>query len=203
VLQEGTFERIGSAKPIQSDFRVIAATNKNLDVEVKNHSFRQDLFYRLNVFPIYAPPLRERKEDIRLLATHFVEKYSRKLGKRIRRVPADEMKKLFDYNWPGNVRELEHFIERAAIFSDQREINFSGLGQTPNRSVEGVDEGGVSLLLQDVERKHIEKVLNMTRWRVSGPRGAAAILGLKPATLFFRIRKLGIEGPPRTRSSAN
>jgi transcriptional regulator with GAF, ATPase, and Fis domain/tetratricopeptide (TPR) repeat protein len=203
VLQEGTFERLGSAKPILSDFRVIAATNKDLDIEVEKRSFRQDLFYRLNVFPVYVPALRERKEDIRLLAHHFVEKYSRKHGKRIRRVPADEMKKLFEYEWPGNVRELEHFIERAVIFSDKREISFSGLGQTASLSAQEVDANGASLLLQDVERIHIEKVLNMTRWRVSGPKGAAGILGLKRATLFFRMKKLGIKDPTRTQSPAD
>jgi transcriptional regulator with GAF, ATPase, and Fis domain len=195
VLQEGNFERFRSAKPIQSDFRVVAATNKDLLLEVEKRSFRHDLFYRLNVFPIYAPPLREWKEDIRLIAGHFVEKHSRRLGKRARRIPAEEMKKLLEYGWPGNVRELEHFVERAVILSDERGIRFSPAEQSPVSSTQGSDESETSLLMEDMERKHIERILNMTRWRVCGPKGAAVILGLKATTLFFRMRKLGIASP--------
>jgi transcriptional regulator with GAF, ATPase, and Fis domain len=194
VLQEGTFERLGSAKPIQSNFRVIASTNKDLHLDVEKGTFRQDLYYRLNVFPIYVPPLRQRKDDIPPLAHLFVDRYSRKLGKRIRRIPADEMKRLLDYNWPGNVRELEHFIERAVILSDGHGISFAGLEYVPTNGIPAEDSHGTATLV-DLERKHIEKVLSSTNWRVSGPYGAASILGLKATTLFARMRKLGVKRP--------
>lgn len=191
VLQEGTFQRLGSAKPIKSNFRVIAATHKNLPIEIEKGTFRQDLFYRLNVFPIYIPPLRERKDDIPLIANYFIEKLSRKMGKRIRRVPNEELKKLLSYHWPGNIRELEHFIERCVILSNGNTISFSGLDHTLTHSISGNDQPMLSLA--DMEREYIEKILNATHWRVSGPKGAASILGLKPTTLFFRIKKLGIK----------
>ena len=127
VLQDGAFERLGSAKPIQSDFRVIAATNKDLSLEVEKGTFRQDLYYRLNVFPVHVPSLRERKEDIPLIGHHFVDKFSKKMGKGIRRIPGEELKKLMEYHWPGNVRELKHLIERAVILSDGSRITFSSL----------------------------------------------------------------------------
>lgn len=193
VLQEGTFERLGSAKPIQSDFRVIAATNKDLSAEVEKGSFRQDLYYRLNVFPIAIPPLRDRKEDIPLMAHHFIDKFSRQMGKRIMRIPNEELKKLLGYHWPGNIRELEHFIERAVILSDGNRISFSGLDHTLAHSISGDDLPMVSLV--DMEREYIEKILNATHRKVSGPNGAASILGLKPTTLFFRMKKLGIKKP--------
>ena len=194
VLQEGTFERLGSAKPISSNFRVIAASNKNLYMEVEKGAFRQDLFYRLDVFPIHIPPLRERREDIVLLANHFVDKYSRKFGKRIRRVPVNEMKKLLDYHWPGNVRELEHFIERAIIFSDGHHISFSEVGYGPKHEGAGNIEPR-AVALADVERNHIRQVLQQTEWKIYGRDGAATILGLKPSTLQSRMIKLGIKRP--------
>jgi transcriptional regulator with GAF, ATPase, and Fis domain len=193
VLQEGAFERLGSAKPIHSDFRVIAATNKDLHEEVEKGAFRQDLFYRLNVFPVHIPPLRERKEDIPSIAHHFIDKFSRKMSKRIRRVPQEELKKLIEYHWPGNVRELSHFIERAVILSDGNRISFSGLHHTYAHRVPGEDVSMVSLA--DLERDHIEKVLNATYWKISGPNSASLILGLKPTTLLFRMKKLGIKKP--------
>jgi len=190
VLQEGMFERLGSAKPIQSDFRVIAATNRDLHMEVEKGTFRQDLFYRLNVFPIYIPPLRERKDDIPLMARHFIDGFSRQMGKAIRSVPAEELKKLMEYHWPGNVRELKHVVERAVILSAGNRISFSALDHaTGNRSV---IEDATTRSLAEVERDYISKVLSDTHWRISGPQGAASILGLKPTTLLFRMKKLGI-----------
>jgi transcriptional regulator with GAF, ATPase, and Fis domain/tetratricopeptide (TPR) repeat protein len=192
VLQEGALERLGSAKTIESNFRVVAATNKNLRLEVEKGGFRQDLYYRLNVFPIYVPPLRERKEDILLLAHHFLDKYCRKLGKRIRRIPPGETKKLLDCPWPGNVRELKHFVERAVILSDGLEISFSAFEYA---STNGIPPKGFHnpVTLFDFERGHIENVLRSANWKVSGSHGAASMLGLKASTLFARMKKLGIK----------
>ena len=191
VLQEGMFERLGSAKPIQSDFRVIAATNRDLHREVEKGTFRQDLFYRLNVFPIYIPPLRERKEDIPLMARHFVGAFGRQMGKAIRTTPPEEMKKLLEYHWPGNVRELKHVVERAVILSAGNKLSFSGLDHgSGTRSA--IEDGGARPLAE-VEKEYISKILNDTHWRISGPLGAASILGLKPTTLLFRMKKLGIK----------
>jgi transcriptional regulator with GAF, ATPase, and Fis domain len=190
VLQEGIFERLGSAKPIRSSFRVIAATNKDLSAEVEKGNFRQDLYYRLNVFPIRVPPLRERKEDIPLLAHHFVDKFGKKMGKVIRRIPAEALRTLMNYHWPGNVRELSHFVERAVILFDGSGITFPELCQTSGIITQG--ESFISESLEDIERRHIEKILNTTRWKISGPKGAASILGLKRTTLLARMKRLGI-----------
>jgi transcriptional regulator with GAF, ATPase, and Fis domain len=193
VLQEGTFERLGSAKQVRSNFRVIAATNKDLRTEVDRGMFRQDLYYRLNVFPIHIPPLRERKDDITPLAHHFMEKYQKKLGKKLRPPSAQELRKLVDYHWPGNIRELEHFVERAVILSDGYTISFSGLRQaTP---VLAGEEDQTIRPLEEIERDYIKKALAATGWRVSGPRGAASLLGFKTSTLRFRMAKLGIKKP--------
>jgi chemotaxis protein methyltransferase CheR len=193
VLQEGSFERLGSTKQIGSDFRVIAATNKDLHKEVEKGSFRQDLYYRLKVFPVFVPPLRDRKEDIPMLVHYFVDKFSKKMGKKIGRVANDALKALIDYAWPGNVRELEHFIERAVILSDGGKIHLGGLDDSfvPRISSEALPVTP----LADMERGYIERILNATHWRVSGPNGAASILGLKPTTLISRMKKLGIEKP--------
>ncbi len=193
VLQEGTFERLGSAQTIRSDFRVIAATNKNPAKEVEKGAFRQDLYYRLNVFPIYVPPLRDRKEDIHLIATHFLEKFSKKMGKKIKGIPQNGMRMLLDYGWPGNVRELEHFIERAVILTSGNTINLPGFEHSLPSPISVPHHGSVPLA--DMERSYIEKILNSTHWRVSGPSGAAAILGMKPTTLISRMKKLGIKKP--------
>lgn len=190
VLDEGVFERLGSSKRIRSNFRIVAASNRDLLDEVRRGLFREDLYFRLNVFPISIPPLRDRKEDIPPLVNHFIRQFSRKMGKRIGIISKHEMNKLISYHWPGNVRELEHFIERAVILANGAEINFSGLQTIANEAL-AVHEQSMSL--EDVERSHIEKVLTMTHWRVNGPKGAASILGLKPSTLFFRIKKLGIK----------
>lgn len=196
VLQEGTFERLGSAKPITSDFRVIAATNKDLYAEVEKGLFRQDLFYRLNVFPIHVPPLRVRKDDIIPLARHFIDKFSRRIGKRIGRIPPAKMSQLTGYHWPGNVRELKHLMERAVILYDGDEIQFTGFdaGQTPANT--SSDMPMVSL--EEFEKNYIEQVLNSVCWKLSGPNSASAILKLKPTTLLYRMKKLGIKKPAPT-----
>ncbi|MFZ3254763.1 MAG: sigma 54-interacting transcriptional regulator, partial [Syntrophales bacterium] len=190
VLQEGSFERLGSAKQIHSDFRVIAATNKNLQAEVEKGAFRQDLFFRLNAFAIDVPPLRARKEDIPRLAQHFLDRYNKEMGKRIRRLPANEIKRLLAYHWPGNIRELKHLIERAVILSDGHGINFADLERSPAPNVSELDYG--TMTMADMERSHITKILNLTGWKVGGQNGAAAILGLTRQTLFFRMKKLGV-----------
>jgi len=193
VLQEGTFERLGSSKPIHSDFRVIVATNKNIRQEVEKGNFRQDLYYRLNVFPVYVPPLRERKQDIPLLASEFFSMFNKKLDKKIRKISTEELNKLMSYHWPGNVRELNHFIERAVILSNGYDINFSGLEfETAAQISNGT---GKVALLADIEREHIEKALKSTLWKISGPFGAATLLGLPPSTLRHRMKLLGIKKP--------
>lgn len=192
VLQEGVFERLGSAKSIRSDFRVIAATNKDLLREIESNVFRQDLYYRLNVFPIHIPPLRDRKEDIPLIARYFFEKFSRRMGKRIKSIAIDELRKLASYRWPGNVRELEHFIERVVILSDGDHITLPSLEQ-PLEAPPRDDNQGIPRSLTEMERHYIEGILHTTRWKVSGPNGAANILGLKPTTLLSRMKKLGIK----------
>ncbi|OPY76308.1 MAG: Formate hydrogenlyase transcriptional activator [Syntrophorhabdus sp. PtaU1.Bin153] len=189
VLQEGVFERLGSTQPIRSKFRVIAATNKDLAGEVEKGTFREDLYYRINVFPILVPPLRERKEDIPLLVDHFLNK----LGKRTWSVSDEELKKLETYHWPGNVRELEHFIQRSIILSKSKKITFPNI-ECGSKTVNSGDD--LIITLDEMERKHILKALNATRWRVGGPRGAASILGIKPSTLFFRMKKHGIKRHP-------
>ncbi len=193
VLQEGTFERLGNAKAIRANFRVIAATNKNLLMEIEKGTFRQDLYYRLNVFPIAIPPLRERKADIQLLLLHFLEFYSKKFSKNIEQIPTDEIKKLQSYHWPGNVRELQHMVERSVILSEKRAIRFSDIETSSARSI--VDENQFIAPLIDMEKNHIERALKATGWRVSGPEGAARILGLKRSTLINRMKKLGIQRP--------
>jgi formate hydrogenlyase transcriptional activator len=195
VLQEGTFERLGGSKPIQSNFRVVTATNRDLQLEVKNGTFRQDLYYRLNVFPIHVPPLRKRREDVEMLARHFFHMFDKKLEKNINHLPAGELKKLKSYPWPGNVRELKHFIERAVILSNGYNISFSGLEAEKPRQAE--ENGRTVVTLADAERAHIESALKATYWRISGAEGAAALLGLPPSTLRNKMKKLGIGRPQK------
>ncbi len=191
VLQEGTFERLGGARQIHSDFRVIVATNKDLRQEIEKNNFRQDLYYRLNVFPIYVPPLRERKQDIPLLAKEFFSLFNKKLDKKIKKIPPEEMNKLITYNWPGNVRELKHFIERAIIQSNGYDICFAGLEF--ETGAQSSSFSGNTNLLADIERDHIKKILKSTSWKISGPSGAASVLGLPPSTLRHRMKILGIK----------
>ena len=191
VLQEGEFERLGSSNNIKVDVRVIAATNRDLEKAVAEGSFREDLYYRLNVFPIHVPPLRERKSDIPLLVRHFVRKYSARIGRQIEIVPQDVMDRLRAYYWPGNVRELENVIERAVVISRGRQLE---LGKWLVREGTPSEMSNIATL-EEVERAHIVGVLKSTGWRVSGEKGAAKILGMNPQTLFSRMRKLGISRP--------
>ncbi|HVU94447.1 MAG TPA: sigma 54-interacting transcriptional regulator [Puia sp.] len=190
ILQEGEFERLGNPRTFTVNVRVIAATNRNLEVAMEKKEFREDLFYRLNVFPILSPSLRERKEDIPLLVKHFCQKHENKIGKKITHVPARVMDKLMSYDWPGNVRELENLIERAMILSQEGVLE-CGDWMPGNRTNPA---GGASSqrTMEQVEREHIVDVLKQTNWKVSGPGGAAAILGLNSTTLEARIKKLGI-----------
>ena len=188
VLQEGEFERVGGTRTFKVDVRVIAATNRDLEAECRNGRFRPDLFYRLNVFPITVPPLRERREDIPALVAHFVQKFATKLGKRIDRVPERLMAALAGYAWPGNVRELEHVVERAMIVSDGPELTVTDWLPRPGATSSPTQVA----TLVDVERAHILNVLEATGWRVSGSGGTADLLGLPPTTLESRMKKLGI-----------
>ena len=188
VLQEGEFERLGGSDTIRVDVRVIAATNRDLIKGIAEGRFREDLYYRLNIFPIHIPPLRERKGDIPLLVRYFVEKYSAKVGKKVQIVSQAAMDSLQNYSWPGNVRELENIIERAVIISQGKRLEVGNW--LPSCDISPEISGTASL--EEVERIHILSVLESTRWRVSGEKGAAKILGMNPQTLFSKMRRLGI-----------
>jgi PAS domain S-box-containing protein len=193
VLQEGEFERLGNPATIKVDVRVIAATNKDLDQEIKDGSFREDLYYRLNVFPIKIPSLRERRDDIPLLAKYFTKKYSAKIGKKIMAIPSKVMENLQSYHWPGNVRELENVIERAAILSNDEILRTDEL---PSESFKKADEESVdSGSLEQMERNHIFKVLKNCNWIIDGDRGAARRLKIPASTLRDRMKKLDIKRP--------
>jgi PAS domain S-box-containing protein len=186
ILQQGEFERIGSSKTIKTDVRIIAATNKILTDEIKRGKFRNDLFYRLNVFPISVTPLRNRKEDIPLLMEYYLKYYSEKLNKPIKTIPKKIIKRMMEYSWPGNVRELENVIERAIITSETISLNIESF-PTDERSIDD------NLPLEELERSHIIKTLEKTYWKISGPGGAAEILKMNPETLRSKMRKLGIK----------
>jgi PAS domain S-box-containing protein len=188
VLEERTIERLGSPRPITVDVRIIAATHRNLEQRVAEGSFREDLYYRLNVFPIRVPPLRERVEDIPVLVWHFVEEFSRALGKRIDAIDKDVMTALQQYAWPGNVRELRNVVERAMIVSTSKRLVIP----SPHTSAAATRR---SPKLVDVEKEHIRSVLESTGWRIRGSGGAADRLGLKPTTLETRMAKLGLIRP--------
>lgn len=192
VLQEGEFERLGSSRTTKVNVRIIAATNRNLEEEVQKGRFRQDLWYRLNVYPIAVPPLRHRREDIPLLVNWFVNKFSRKQGKSIKRIPLNVTKSLQGYHWPGNIRELVNVIERAVINSQGSSLQLlDKLTASPSE----VETTAPVMTLEEVERNHILQVLEETKWRINGPKGAALALGLNPSTLRFRMQKLGIGRP--------
>jgi transcriptional regulator with GAF, ATPase, and Fis domain len=189
VLQEGEFERVGSSQTIKIDARVIAATNRDVTEAVKSGVFRADLFYRLNVFPLEVPPLRERKGDIPLLVNFFLGKFAKKLGKELRGVSQAGMQKLVAYPWPGNIRELQNVIERAVIIAS------GPLVRIEDSSLARLDVTGSAATLdklENVERNHIIRTLNDTNWVVHGKKGAAEILGINPSTLRSRMAKLGI-----------
>jgi PAS domain S-box-containing protein len=191
AIEDGEFERLGSSHTIKVDVRVIAATNRDLEEEVGKGRFREDLFYRLNVFPITVPPLRDRAEDISLLVPFFVEKASKRLGKSIEQVPESIVQKLKDYSWPGNVRELENVIERAVINSSGPKLRLAdGLARPARDQIPPPLKS-----LQETEKNHILRVLQKTGWRIEGAKGAALILDMKPSTLRGRMRKLGIQKP--------
>jgi formate hydrogenlyase transcriptional activator len=185
VLQEGEFERLGSSKTIHVDVRLIAATSRDLEAAVREGKFREDLYYRLNVFPIRVPPLRERREDIPMLAWHFLRELGGRMGRDIEAVRATTMKAFQSYSWPGNVRELRNVIERNLIIHPGQVFE----AELP----EGVCAGPLAgTTIEEVERNHISRELERSRWRVRGPGGAAETLGLKPTTLEARMKKLGI-----------
>jgi PAS domain S-box-containing protein len=188
VLQEGEFERLGSTKTIKVNVRVVAATNRDLEREVREGRVRSDLYYRLNVFPIHLPPLRDRKQDIPLLATYFIKKYAADLGKKIETIAHSAMETLKAYPWPGNIRELEHVIERAVILSQGPQLELGEWLPKPRAT----SDAAAPTTLEEVERAHILATLEGTGWRVSGENGAAKLLGLKPTTLEARMQKLGI-----------
>jgi formate hydrogenlyase transcriptional activator len=185
VLQEGEFERLGSPRTVKVNVRLIAATNRDLADDVRKGRFREDLYYRLNVFPIRVPPLRERVEDIPLLVWTFLEDLSARMGKKITQVPRATMEALQRHPWPGNVRELRNVIENGAIITSGDTLTVPMLDDAPPAAA-------MSKTLADVERAHIVRVLDSTQGRIKGPKGAAAVLGLNPATLYSRMKKLGI-----------
>jgi formate hydrogenlyase transcriptional activator len=193
VLQEQEFERLGSTRTHQVDVRLVAATNRDLVHMVKRNEFRSDLYYRLNVFPIPLPPLRERREDIPTLVEHFVEIYTRRMTRQIEHIPPETMSALVSHQWPGNIRELQNFIERSVILTSGNVL------QAPLATLKSaaVTESLGAITLEDAERDHIRKTLEQTRWVVSGPNGAAARLGIKRSTLYFRMQKLGISRSTR------
>lgn len=190
VIQHNEFERLGSSQTIKVDVRIVATTNRNLEEEVLKGRFRQDLYYRLNVFPITVPPLRQRREDIPILVQAFTERYARKLGKQITSIQKETMKALQDYPWPGNIRELESIIERAVILCPGPVLQLADKLEISSLPF----QAGMNTL-EEVERNQIVKTLSETRWRIEGKDGAAVILGLHPSTLRARMHKLGIVRP--------
>ncbi len=189
VLQSGQIERLGSPRTIDVDVRIVAATNRNLSDEVRDGHFRRDLFYRLNVFPITLPSLRDRREDIPLLVRHLVDRLGRALRKRIDVIPPHVMHALEAYDWPGNIRELENVLQRSIIVSPGNTLTLGEAWLAPG------DNGPEGATLVEVERRHISQVLNGCHWRLEGAGGAAHVLGLKPSTLRSRMLKLGVVRP--------
>jgi len=196
ALQEGEFERVGGSITVKVNVRVIAATNRKLQDDVSTGRFRQDLFYRLNVYPITVPTLRQRREDIPLLVSHLARQIGERLGKTVSEVPAQVMREFTGYSWPGNIRELQNVIERAVIVSSD------GILRLPEPLVQGmaswvgdsqpVPEPMKVSSLDEAEREHILRALEATGWRIEGPKGAASMLKLHPSTLRFRMKKLGL-----------
>jgi len=210
VLQEREFERLGSTRTLRTDARLIAATNRDLAALADEQKFRQDLFYRLNVFPIHVPPLRERREDIPMLVRHFAQQFARRMKKNVENISTETMDALTRYDWPGNIRELQNLIERAVILSTRptldvavpalngRRVEPAVASDTGRRAFASAapvgrpTHGRDAETLEDVDRRHIVAALERTNWVVAGPNGAAARLGIKRSTLQFRMRKLGI-----------
>jgi PAS domain S-box-containing protein len=194
VLQEREFERVGGSRTIRVDVRVIAATNRDLAEMVRQGAFRSDLYYRLNVFPITLPPLRARAGDVALLAQHFLERFARKLGKKLTAIEPESLQRLLRYDWPGNVRELQNVMERASLLSAGPAVVL----RDPLRAG-GAAPGAAAVqprTLEEVEAEHIRRVLRSTDWKIEGRAGAAALLRLEPSTLRYRMQKLGVRRPP-------
>ena len=190
VLQEQEFERLGSTRTIRVDVRLVAATNRDLGKMVADSEFRNDLYYRLNVFPIVVPPLRERRDDIPRLVRHFTQRFARRMGRRIENISSATMDALTLYSWPGNVRELQNVIERAVILSRGTSLQVPlGDLQSPSQETEAT---GATVTLADAEREHILNVLRETGWVIGGPKGAATRLGMKRSTLQWKMKRLGI-----------
>ncbi|MRR54140.1 MAG: response regulator [Deltaproteobacteria bacterium] len=189
-IHDGEFERLGNPRTIKVNVRIIAASNRNLEEEIRNGRFREDLFYRLNVFPITIPPLRQRMEDIPLLVHHFISKFNKKMGKKIESISKETMKALQEYSWPGNVRELESVIERAVITSPGTSLQVLDRFDTFPKA--GEANATDVKALAELEQDHILQVLKTTGWRIEGRNGAALVLGLHPSTLRARMRKYGI-----------
>ena len=187
MLQDGEFQRVGGTQTLKVDVRLIAATNHDLARAVREERFRADLYYRLNVFPILIPPLRERRQDVPRIARHFAMLYASKMGRQVGPPSAEVLNRLAAYDWPGNVRELQNVIERAVILSSKGRFELADLPAAPADIRTQQPRS-----LEDVERQHIVTVLEETGWRVSGEHGAAEILGLKRTTLEARMKKLAI-----------
>jgi DNA-binding NtrC family response regulator len=192
VLQEREFERVGGTQTLRVDVRIIAATNRDLKTQVAASKFRSDLYYRLNVFPIVVPPLRERREDIPRLVERFAVIAARKVGRPLSAIAPSFLERAKSYEWPGNIRELENVVERALLMSRDGTLEGHHLSLEPSTPSEVASAPIGSTTLEDVERAHIRSVLDRSDWRIEGERGAAALLGLNPSTLRGRMRKLGI-----------
>jgi len=198
--QEREFERLGSTRTLYSDARVVAATNRNLAAMVEEQRFRSDLFYRLNVFPIRMPALRERREDIPLLVNHFVGQFAARMKRIYDTAPSETITALYEHDWPGNIRELQNLNERAVILSPGPVLRVP-LHDLPHRTI-AVPQAEHDQTLEQVERSHILKTLRETHWVLSGPNGAAARLAMNRSTLQFRMRKLGIVRPGHEHAAA-
>ncbi|HYJ95474.1 MAG TPA: sigma 54-interacting transcriptional regulator [Vicinamibacterales bacterium] len=195
VLQEGQFERLGSTRTVDVDVRIVAATNRNLVEDVNSGKFRQDLFYRLNVFPITLPALRERLEDLPALLRHFSDRVGRQMGRTISRVTPGTLEALRQYDWPGNIREFENVIQQAVILSRDGVLDLSNFRGEPVRRSVVTTLSDEPQTLVEVQRAHILRMLQVANWRIEGPAGAAKVLGLCASTLRTRMRKLGIHRP--------
>jgi transcriptional regulator with GAF, ATPase, and Fis domain len=195
VLQEQEFERVGGQTPITVDVRVIAATNRDLLREVAEKNFREDLYYRLNVFPLTTPPLRDRIDDIPLLVYFMLDKYAMKIGKKVTGISEISMQRLQAYRWPGNIRELENVIERAIILGDNATIEIGPEQLTARNPLTDRFETASNASFETVSRLHIQSVLEQTNWIIEGENGAAKILNMQPSTLRYRMKKLGIAKP--------
>jgi formate hydrogenlyase transcriptional activator len=194
VLQEHEFERLGSSRTQQVNVRVVAATHRDLRQMVEDGEFRSDLFYRLHVFPLPVPPLRDRREDIPILVRHYVDKYARRMNRRIETIPSQAMEAFASYTWPGNVRELQNFIERAVILSPGSNLR-PPLAELKQATIQS--RSSKLSTLEEVEREHVLRAIRESNWVIGGPNGAAARLGMKRTTLTYRIRKLNIPRRPQ------